>query len=320
MQPQKPSPSFTPLRAVPLTELDFPDTFIASLYQQADSALQHQIEQFGLFQPLPVKRLGDNVFGLIAGYAYLPALRQLGYSDVPCQVCEEGTASLFSFARQIHHSLSSVNASPILQAHLIRTASQQLSQEEVFTLLPLMGFKPQGYKIQELMALLALSPDSIRALHQGYLAAKTGKLLARLHRDDQDFLVALIEKYRPGGSKQHKLVELLIELSLRLNAPIQAIIAPWTQSRPSDDPANLPQQLQGLLRYLQEQSSPHLTATEKRFQQLVRELDLPANVQLHHSTSFEDESVEWRISCEDIDRARQLWPAIERLLSAGNAR
>jgi len=318
MHPHVNSPSLEQFKALPLTRLDFPDATIGALHQQVDEHLLAQVERFGILQPLPVLQDSPQSFHLLAGYAYLPVLRQLGYTEVVCQDMT-GVNAFSRYALQIIHRLSTIQTSPILQAHLLKLAAQTLDEQEMMQLLPLLGYKPQQYKVQELVALLNLSPAAIFALHQGILAPKTGKLLSRLSHKDQEDLVEIIEKYRPGGSKQQKLVESLIELSLRHNQPIATLIMPWIESE-AEDPTNLPQQLQGLLRFLQEQSAPHLLDAEKQFQRLTQELDLPGNVQLYHSTSFEDERVELRIQCENVHSLQKLWPNISPLLDIAPSR
>ena len=306
MRPHVFSPSLEQFRSIPLEWLDFPDAIITALYQEVDPHILTHVDKYGLLQPLPVHQVAEQSCHMLAGYAYLPVLRQLGYTDVVCQVMtgfSEFSRSVF----QIDHCLSTIQASPILQAHLLNLASQSLDEGEIMQLLPLMGYKPQQYKVQELLALLNLSPGAILALHRGHLSPKTGKLLSKLTPNDQETLVGIIETYRPGGSKQQKLVETLIELSLRNDQPIATLVAPLMEAQEEEKRPNLPQQFQRLLQFLHEQSAPHLTGAEKQFQRLAQELDLPGFVQLIHSTSFEDESVELRIQCEDVHSLKKLW-------------
>lgn len=314
MHSHVPLPTAEQFRTIPIIALEFPDEYMRSLHPQVDVALCDQVQKFGLLQPLPVQQTAEHAYHLLAGYPYLPVLHHLGYKQVVCQIVS-GIPAFSRYALQILHSLSTIRTSPILQAHLLKTAEQTLAGPEVVQLLPLMGHKPQRYKIQELLALLDLAPESTLALHQGLLAPKTGKLLARLSVEDQNFLISLVEQYRPGGSKQQKLIEMLIELSLRHNRPMSVFLKPWTEARPEEDRTNLPQQLQGLLRYLQEQSFPHLTEAEIQFHQASQAFSFPAHVQLHHSPSFEDESVELRIHCEDLASLDRLWQALSPLIA-----
>jgi ParB family chromosome partitioning protein len=210
-------------QSVAIQDLAFPDHFTSTLYPDANVSLCDQVQNFGLLEPLPVQRQADHSYHLLAGYAYLPVLRHAGSQAVWCQIVTEEAPPFSFFALQILHGLSTVAASPILQAHLLRQARQTLAEEETLRLLPLMGHKPQRYKAQELLALLNLAPEAILALHQGFLTPKSGKALSRLSFEDQQYLVALILRYRPGGSKQQKLVELLTELSLRHNTSLERL-------------------------------------------------------------------------------------------------
>ena len=302
-------------RPVPLTELDFPDSFTSTLFHQVDDNLCTRVQQCGQLQPLPVQQVGDHSYHVLAGYAYLPVLRQLGYQEIICHVVQE-IPDYSRFILQISHSLSTVQTSPILQGSLLKKALQVLEESEALQLLVQMGYKPQRYKLQELVALFDLSPASILALHRGYLAPKTGKLISRLSHEDQDFLVELINTYRPGGSKQQKLIEMIIELSLRHNQRIRELLEPWVALRQNDAPENLPQQLQSLLRFLHELTFPALQDAEKRFQRLAQELDLPAHVLVQHSQAFEDESVQLTIQCKDMTQLKTLWSGLSPLLSS----
>nr|WP_320012108.1 hypothetical protein [uncultured Desulfobulbus sp.] len=298
---------------VDLTDLYFPDPLLSTLYPEPDRALCSQIQRHGLFEPFPVHKVAADCYHLLAGFQYLPVLHQLGGSKVTCQVVTE-PASFASFALQIQHGLSTVPSSPILQAALLRSASSTLAEQEVLELLPFLGIKPQRYKLEELLSMLELEPVVIQALHTGVLSAKNGKHFSRIGPEDQRYLVSLLEIFRPGGSKQLRLIEMLLELTLRHAQPMEALIQPWMDTRFGEQQNNLPQQLQALLRYLQEQINPHLIAAEKQFILGLQEIELPANVQLQHALSFEDKSVELRITYADLNSFKEHWPKLNALI------
>jgi len=298
---------------VPLVNIDFPAPLLATLYTEPDLELCSQLQQYGLFEPLPVHKVSPDCFHLLAGFQYLPALLHLGVTQITCQVIAEPD-TFSSYALQIQHGLSTVSTSPILQAALLRDASSTLAEPEVLKLLGLLGVKPQRYKLEELLSLLRLEPAVIKALHTGILSAKNGKYFSRIEAEDQRYLVSLLETFRPGGSKQHRLIDMLMELSLRHAKPMKEVIQPWLDARSSDEQPNLPQQLQGMLRYLQEQSNPHLVAAERQFRLSLQEVELPTNVHLHHELSFEDESVELRITYADLTSFKANWPRLSPLI------
>jgi ParB family chromosome partitioning protein len=201
-----------------------------------------------------------------------------------------------------------------LQAHLLLQAQQVLTEEQLLSLLPLMGYKPQRHKLKELTALLLLDPSAVLALHQGILSPKSGKLLSRLILQDQRTLVELIELYRPGGSKQQKLVEMVTELSLRDNKPVGDMLREWLPPHQEAAHANMPQWFQALLQTLDERIRPNKAEAEKTFKRFVQELQPPAGMTVEHSLSFEDESLEVHLRFTDSANLREQWGRLKALM------
>lgn len=293
--------------------LDLPDDLVRFLHDNGvgQDACIDNLRTWGLPQPLPVWQSGATRFQLLAGYPYLPALRSLGIKTVQCQILPPDTAVFNRYALQIRHSLSTLPSSPVLQAHLLQQAQKTLAEDEALRLLAAMGHKPQRYKLQELLALLQLDPTVLLAMHQGILSVKAGKHLALLTPDDQRSLVEVINTYRPGGSKQQKLVEMTVELALRHNKPVRDIVRDWVGGQ--TDQHNRPQQLQHLLQTLQEQVAPRNTEAEKDFHKLVQALQPPEQVSLEHSPSFEDDSVTVRLYFSTSEQLRAQWQTIQTL-------
>lgn len=302
----------TEYRLIKTDHLVFSDPLLSSLFSAVDSTLLDQVREFGLLQPLPVQVQHDELFHLLAGQTFLPVLRQLGAREVMCQVFPSDTPVLHLYALQILHGLSTLRTSPILQAHLLNQAQQHLDDESLLRLLSLMGHKPQRSKIQELTALLHLHPASLLALHLGVLLPRTAKLLTRLSSADQQTLTEVINRFHPGGSKQQKLVEMLCELRLRFQQPMDELISPWLDEH-AEDTDNLPQQLHTLLRQLHERCTPHSTQAEKAFQRLLQHLNPPAHLRIDHSPSFEDERMDVTIRFTDQAELLHHWPSLLEL-------
>lgn len=296
-------------RPVAIDSLDFCDTRLDLLYTDPDARISAQVREFGMIQPLPVWERDDGRYRLLAGHAYLPVLRLFEIREVFCQVFAANTPPSILYPLQILHGLSTLTTSPVLQALLLDQAQHSLKTNELLRLLPLMGHKAQAYKIKELTALLHLQPAVLSALHQGTLAIKTVKSFNRLPDDEQQNLVELITRFRAGGSKQQKLVEMLIELRLRHDQPIHALLHPWLAEQPQEDD-NLPQQLHNLLHHLHERCAPHSTEAEKTFQRLVRELSPPPQLRINHCPAFEDESMEVTIRFANQAELRYHWPTV----------
>ncbi|MCL2789924.1 MAG: hypothetical protein FWD79_04695 [Desulfobulbus sp.] len=292
------------------------DPFLLSLADEPpDPTLVDRIRRFGQPTPLLVWENQPGRYLLLADYFTYRTLASLAIASVFCRVlAPTAPASLRYCLHILHGQAISPPSSPIMHAYLIRQASQQLSRDELLSLLPLMGYKAQYHVCEELMALLDLAPVAVRAIHQGILAPRTGKLLTLLSPEDQTSLVGLIKTYRPGGSKQFKLVEMVTELCLRHNRSIDELLGAWEQTGHQQD--NHPQRLQSILHDLAALVWPERTKMEKRFQRFADAMLLPDGATLVPSTSFEDESVELRLRFANSDVLQQKWERIREVFQS----
>ena len=304
-----------PLQTISCRFIECPDPFIHSLHEgPADASLADSLQQYGQTAPLLVWQHTNKQYQLLAGYSTFQAITSLGIGQAVCRVLPQSTPPVQRYALQILYGLAASQSSPILHAYLLEQARQQLADNELLPLLSLMGYKPQRYKLAELTALLCLAPSAVLALHRGILSPKAGKLCGLLPREDQETLVRLINAYRPGGSKQLKLVEMVTELSLRDNKPVLELVREWLPADQEGGPDNAPQRLHGCLQSLSALYSPEKTKMEKRFQQLVHALHLPEGVTLAPSPSFEDESVELRLRFATSEALRKKWEQIKTVI------
>ena len=176
-----------------------------------------------------------------------------------------------------------------------------------------MGYKPQPHKLKELIDLLQLESSILLALHQARLAYKSVRQLTLLDPEDQKVVVRIISAYRLGGSKQQKLLDMLVELVMRENRSVLDLVGAWLPEENAAD--NLPQRAQHLLDFLQANCYPARTAAEKDFQGLVRKLQPPEGITIDHGLNFEDDSVEVRLRFTNGQSLQQHWPTLRSLIT-----
>lgn len=279
-----------------------------------DSQLVANLSQFGQVFPLLVWEKQCNSFQILADHACFDAINFLGWEQVVCRVLPATIVPYQRYAVQVLHGWNALQDSPILQAFLLQHAQQDLRETELISLLSLMGHKPHLHIAEELIALLSLADGVLLAVHRGILAVKSAKILRRLPLQDQNSVVELVQRYRPGGSKQHKLVEMLTELTMRLNTSVASILEklmPMDQTQSID---NGPQQLQGLLRELSALCWPEKKRLDKQFHQFVNSLSLPKHVSIAPSPSFEDDSLTLCLHCSNSQELQQKWRRLKELL------
>lgn len=290
------------------------DPFILALTepQQNDPLVEH-LRRFGQVAPLLVRQAGPEHYQLLSATEVLIQLGALGVDTVLCQILPQDTSLPDQYAHQILRGLKGPDASPVLQAHLIRQARQHLTEARVLELLTLMDLKPQRATLEELDTLLHLAPSVMRAVHRRHITLKTARLFRKLDQGNQEALAQLLMVYRPGGSKQYKLVEMSAELALRHNCTINELVDPWLPKCDEDATENPPQRFQALLQHLSDLAWPERTRLEQEFNQRVRELQLPKSVTVVPAPSFEDDSVELRIHLGKISDVREKAELIRQL-------
>ena len=303
-------------QAVPTLSIDYPDAFLRWLHQgPADARTADILQQFGQTVPLLVWRQPSTRSILLSGYPIFQAIQELGFEQAHCLVLPPDTSPLHRYSLWVLHDLAALQASPILQAHLLRQARENLNDEDLYSLLSLMGHKPHRAKLEELGAFLDLCPATVLACHRGHLSARAVGLMHRLSPADQEVATRLIEQYRPGGSKQFKLVEMITELVLREGTTVQELVGEWLTDDTEQPADNGPQRIQGLLQTLSARCWPEKTRLEKQFQQFVRQLHLPEGVAIDPSPSFEDDSVEMRLRFANADQFLARWDLLKTHLS-----
>lgn len=294
--------------------IDFPDDFLRFLHNRPiEPVVLRNLQEFGQLYPLLVQQQTENQYYLLADYLYFSAINTLGIKKIVCQILSPSIPPVTIFSLQILNDLSSPQSSPILQAHLLRKAQHVITEKKLLSLLSLMGYQPQRYKLKELLDLLQLEPSSILALHLGSLSLKSAKQLSMHTPEDQRYLTNLISSYRLGGSKQQKLIEMVTELTLRDNKSIAEIVNRWNPEQETVA-ENMPQRLHSLMQNLHEQCHPDSAAAEKNFKKIVQELQPTGGVTIAHNLSFEDESLEVRLRFSNASKLKEKWEKIKTVL------
>lgn len=317
------SPLETPeyrFQSIDLDFVDFPDNFLRFLYDDhIEQAALDPIRALGQIRPLPVHAQSNGCFHLLGEYTSFVAMKKLGLPRGIVQITPVSTPPLTLYAIQILHDRPAFQANPILQAHVLRQAQQNLTGDELPSLLALLGYSSNKGKIKDIETILDLAPEAVLALHRGILSLKTGRQLTRHTRDDQRCLVELISTYRLGGSKQQKLIELLTELTLRDQRPVRDFIAEWREGHHAQK-ENLPQQVQDLLTHLSAKNAPASTEAKEAFQAMVRQLRPPVGITIDHSLSFEDEQLVVHLNFASKKALMEKWEQLKTIMARGTGK
>ncbi len=300
----------------PVADLVLPESLPACIRDQVSPEEVASSTRYGQIQPVLAAESAHGRLQVLSGFSTFLVLKKAGFSRIACRILPQAMPPAPAFALRILHERKDCEKSPVLQAWLLKEAQAQLSIQDILSLLPLMGLKPQPHVIEERIRLLLLDDALLAALHHQELQIKNLVPLLRLPQEEQQGLLELIRRYRLGGSKQQKLVEIAVDLHLREGRKLADILAEWRQSDPPRD--NLPQESQSLLSFLHVLANPRSAQAEAQFAEHLRHLQPPAQVNVAHTPAFEDEELKVQLSYSGWNALQAQWPQILKALETGN--
>jgi ParB family chromosome partitioning protein len=291
--------------------------FLSPEEVQPSPQLIDSIRDYGILHPPLVQQHDRNRFIVIAGWKRLEAAITILHRDtVPCIVIPSDRPSLYLYSLLLEQSLLGTPLSLAEQSAFFADLCTTCAVEEALPLLAKLGYKPNRHQLDELLAMHNLSRSALLALHRGVINYASARKLLRVSRDDQETLLAMINRFQLSGSKQQKLIELSTELLHREQRSVEDIIDSFLKKIERPGQENLPQQAAALLNWLSEQCFPRSVRAEKEFSRCVAQLDLPSTMQVEHSPSFEENSVTLALRLADWDALRKALPGIRQLLAA----
>ena len=298
--------------------------------QNPEKGLLQSISNFGILHPPLLLQKQDRTCIILSGRRRIEAFLQTWNSNTSKE-CQEGkedrhlTALIISLSEekpenQLHllttllqHQLLGENLTVIEQAVFLQKARLVLKEQEILSLLPMLGLKEKSHIPGELISLLDLEPAVQLGLHRGIISQRSGKKLARFSPDDQKQLTEVIDNYQLGGSKQQKLIDRFFQLTQREQVSVEVLLDRW-QDKEKDKQLNGPQKASSLLRWLDRECQPRLTQAEEAFRKFCCQLQLPVGIRLEHSRSFEEEQVTLNMDFSSKEELARIWPQLEALL------
>lgn len=306
------------LRSIPCELLEFEEyptqlQFLSQVNNDASSSAYSK--NFSVLVPPLAIPCNTNQYSIISGMKDVLVAMQEGCGMLTCRVLAVDTPVYERFTLQVLH-LQLQQPSIVEQSYLLNKARKHLSEQELCSMLPLMGFKPQKFKVENMLQLMELDALTLQALHIGEVSLKTVSKLSPLNDEDRHQIISLIQSYRLGGSKQLKLADMAVELLKREQTSFSHLLNDWYENTEIKDKENRPQQAATLLSYLYRRCHPQLTAEEDDFNRWILSLQLPESTKITHSQAFEDETVELNIRFANKDSLRTCWNKIHQIVPA----
>jgi len=267
-----------------------------------DGGLLASIKEFGLLMPPLLLARQPGYHQVITGWRRIAAFSKL-FPDksLPCLVAGAGMKEADCLALALEDILLHRSPTAIETALFFKKMSKLSQPEQIVRLFATrLGLPRDPAVIARFTGLLDLEEPLVIAIHEKLLDERIGFELTGLIMRDRLAFFNVVEQLRLSVSNQKKLLHGLLELAVRHNSSIMALLSDDQVSAILNHAsANVPQKTAMLMHWLELRLFPRLQAAEKDFRLLLKELRLPANMALSHHSAFEKDTLTLTITCVD---------------------
>jgi hypothetical protein len=301
---------------------DLSDSLAWNLHPWAATSLSDGLfssfSQVGVLHPPYVLPCDNGCLQIISGFRRCHFSAAVANdAAISCLILprDTGIATLLDLILEEQHTARPLSL--VEKARFLEICRQQnLSSGEILErYAEKLALRRQRATLDQLTALLKEDALFVEGIDQGQVLEKmVGDLLLLTDASDRLALVRLFRKLRMGDNQQKKFYAALRDLVKRHQTPMASYLQSPGISAILDHPTmNLPQKVQNLGTYLQEQLSPEAVRAEQAFQERRRELRLPSCCSLQHSQSFESDAVDLTITFKNLSECAEVLPAIKSL-------
>ncbi|MFH0780791.1 MAG: hypothetical protein V2B20_02420 [Pseudomonadota bacterium] len=201
------------------------------------------------------------------------------------------------------------------KARFVEICSRFLSHRDIVSVyLERLQLRKQISTIGELENILRQDPMIIAEIHNGRLQEKMVAEILRLPANsDRIAIVRFFRALALGDSKQKRFFGFIRDLAFRQNSPLAEYLTSPPVSEILTHPVlNVPQKIQHLNIYLQQQLCPMYAKAEEDFACQVRDLQLPPQCTISHSPSFEKDTVTLSITFNNFTDCAKIAPRLSK--------
>ena len=274
---------------IAISDIDLtPGPFCMSFHFNLEP-LKASIEKYGVINPPYLLRNPDNNFLVVAGYARLMAVIELGWHDIACHVLPDSfslfNALLFNLNDNlIHRQFNSIEKGMILQrlTHFIST------EEIVTNFMPILGIPSNKQQLELFLGLDELEERIKISIAIEQLSIRVAGLLRHIDKNDRLKINNLFTSLKWSFNQQWETIQWIKEIASREGCSINKIINSKDINEVLHNTTmNKPQKVKAIVRILKFRRFPSLSKAEKLFIKGVSNLSLPLGVKIIPPPFFE---------------------------------
>ncbi len=278
-------------------------------------SLMESIDLSGLINPPGVIELEDMRYDVIYGRQRLKCI--CSQEKIWCKIFPPSTSpeTILSVIMEDQHSKKNLNL--IEQAFFLKLCQtlipnnekrhsylQKLSQHRI----------TKGHKFLD--KFLDLHPKIQRKLHEGVVSEKAVNGFLKFDHKQQCTLVNLFKNLQLSSNNQKNVITDLYEISRRKGITLDNLLESKDFTVILHNHKMLPKQRSiKFLQLLKQLNNPRLSAAQKELESEIKQLKLPANINLTPSQYFETEEVTLSIKFKNFNECKSVWKGIADRIS-----
>lgn len=272
--------------------------------QEISVDLEWSLKAVGLLHPPIVQEIEEGHWTVVNGCKRLLFLKtETNLAETPCMII--GHNASFDFILNLLLADLSNGRSLTLaeKCRFIQIAARYLDHKEIAKYhMEKLGIKRGASSIPKMLNVLEQDTSFIRDVHEGRIGEKMMMELLNIPEvSDRTVMVQLFRELGMGDSKQKRFFTLLRDNAYREGSTLAAYLdRDDIQAVLNHEQLNIPQKIQHLSVYLQQQLTPSLEKAEKDFFEQVKKLHLPPSHSMSHTPSFEKDEVTLSIKFRNL--------------------
>lgn len=273
------------LKDIDLKDERFRISFFFSLEK-----LRQSLKEVGLINSPLVTYRQDRLI-LISGWKRVLACKALSFSSIPAWMVKTDS-DLDAFLLAFHENRATREFSLLEKAEILCRLRRfgENEQKIVKHYLPLLRIPQTSYYLDLYLAISRFDRDLKSFIHEKNMSLTSLEYLAEFKPKERRLLLPLLLPL--GQNKQKELLQGLREISLRNDLPVEKILTSKPLTRILDSEKLSPLQKSERIRQrLRDQRYPHLSSSEKTFEQALRKAGWPEDMTIAHSPFFEEEGI-----------------------------
>jgi len=276
--------------------------------------LKASIDRFGVLNPPYLLRNSDTdtPFTVVAGYRRLLAVRELGWSDIVCQVLPDRFPPLEALLLNLHDNLIQRKMNEIEKAMVVQRLARLVEHEQIITeFMPMLDIPANRQTLNLFLGLEELEEPIKASIAVERLSLRIADLMMSLGTEDRLKINELFTALKWSFNQQWEAIQWIMEIASREGRSIEEVIndREVTEILHSSRMSN-PQKLKAIVKVLKRRRFPSLMKAENEFIKGISALPLPKGVKISPPPSFE--GIDYRVEIV-FTKGKELRDRLEKL-------